>query len=115
MCQFRLLTVICAVGVMEPPSVVFTVTLTVPPVTICPDQELLVLLLVTVLPLESVNFQLPKVAPLGPLAVQVVVPPRVTDEGEQLTVITLSLPLAFRRCIGQRSGVCTTCKSELCV
>lgn len=59
-----------------------------PPVTNTPDHVLLVLVLVTLLLLASVNFQLEKVLPVGPVAVHVVVPPRVTDEGEQLNFAT---------------------------
>jgi hypothetical protein len=67
------------VGLADLPLLV-TVTLTVPPVTITPDHVLLVLVLVTVLLLPSVNFQLENVLPLGPVAVHVAVPPRVTED-----------------------------------
>jgi hypothetical protein len=76
-------------------SVVFpeTVTDAVPPVTIVPAHELLVLALVTVLFLESVNFQPEKVAPVGALVtLQVALLPRVTEE-VQLSFITLSPPV----------------------
>src|SRR5438128_2074578 len=73
-------------GLPLPPGV--TVTLTVPPVTIVPGQELLELLLVTVLLLESVNFQFENPAPVGaPFKLHVVLLPRVTDDGEQLRLM----------------------------
>jgi hypothetical protein len=63
-------------------------------VTTVPDHELFVLLLVTVLLLESVNFQPEKVAPVGALlTLQVALLPRVTEEGLQLSVGTLTPPL----------------------
>lgn len=91
LCQFRLFTVMLAdSGVDLPPAE--TVTETVPLVTIVPDHELAVLVLVTVLLLESVNFQPEKVAPVGALlTLQVTLPARVTDAG-QLSVMTLSAP-----------------------
>jgi hypothetical protein len=87
-CQFRAFTVICAVGVVALPPLV-TVTLTVPPFTMTPDQVLLVLLLVTGELVPSENFQLEKVLLLGPVAVQVTVPPLVTEE-VQVTFATFS-------------------------
>src|SRR5579885_1383631 len=74
-----LLTVICALGVEVDPLAV-TLTLTVPLVTITPDQVLLVLVPVTEFPLPSVNFQLENVAPLPPDAAHVTLPPRVTED-----------------------------------
>ena len=91
-CQLRFVTVTVAdSGVELPPAE--TVTKTVPLVTIVPDHELFVLLLVTVLLLESVNFQPEKVAPVGALlTLQVMLPARVTDDG-QFSFITLAGPL----------------------
>jgi hypothetical protein len=68
-------------------------TLTVPLLTITPDQELVVPEPLTVLLPESLNCQVEKVVPVGALfTLHVAVLPRVTGEGEQLSVITLSLP-----------------------
>jgi len=95
-CQFRFVTAKDAVGVTVLLPEAETVTLTVPPVTTVPDQELTLLLpvIVTVLLLESVNFQLENVAPEGALfTVQVVLLPRVIDDGEQERAATLSLGL----------------------
>jgi hypothetical protein len=91
-CQFRFVTVILADnGVVLPLAEALTDT--VPPVTIAPDHVLLAFPLVTVLFLESVNFQLEKVAPLGAwLTLQVALLPRVTEEG-QLRVMTFIGPL----------------------
>src|SRR5260370_4905104 len=101
-CQLRLVTVTLAdSGVDLPPAE--TVTETVPPVTIVPDHELFVLLLVTVLLLESVNFQPEKVAPVGALpTLQVMLPARATDDG-QLRFITLSPPLGLKSTSGHCS------------
>jgi len=83
-------------------------TLTVPVVTTTPDQELVVPepLTVLLLLLESVNFQLENVAPDGGLfTVQVVLLPRVTDEGEQVSFMTLSSPLGHLRTMGHVLGL----------
>jgi len=87
-------------GVDLPPDV--TATVTVPLVTIVPDHELVVPVPLTVLLPESVNFQPEKVAPVGALlTLQVTLPPRVTDEGEQLSVMTVAPPPLVKRVRGQ--------------
>lgn len=54
------------------------------------------------LALESLNCQLEYCAPVGALlTLQVTVPPRVTDEGEQETLATLAVPWEWRCMMGQ--------------
>jgi hypothetical protein len=81
-----------AVGFVTPDSPGDTATETVPPVTICPDHELLVFVPVTTSPPESVKVQFEKVLLLGPAAVHVVVPPRVKSEGVHVRLATLAVP-----------------------
>jgi hypothetical protein len=89
----RAVTVTGAVRVAGLPPEAETWTLTLPLLTIVPDHELVVCVLVTVLLLESVNFQLENVAPVGaPLTLHVTLLPRVTEEGVQLSFATLSPP-----------------------
>jgi hypothetical protein len=96
----RAVAVTLADTVVELPPATFT--LTVPPVTMAPDQELVVPEPLTMLLLESLNCQLANVAPEEALfTVQVVLLPRVTDDGEQLSVMTLTPPLPPKPCIGQ--------------
>ena len=92
---------IVAVAVAELLPGAETITLTVPVVTIVPDHVLEVWLLVTVLLLESVNFQLEYVAPDGALLMlQVTLLPRVTD-----SMVSLASRFALGNdCHGYRVG-----------
>lgn len=87
-CQFRFVTVMLADNGTEP-----AVALTVPPVTIVPDQVRLPVFVerVTVLLLLSVNFQ-PDTVTLVGVTVHVAVPPRATED-VQLSLVTLSPPV----------------------
>jgi len=80
-------TVTSADGLIVPPSDNLTATLAVPLVTICPDHEALVLLLVTTL--RPVNVQPENVLPAGAPTVQVTLPPRVTTEGVHVRLATV--------------------------
>ena len=97
----RDVTMTDAVGVAGLPPEAETWTLTVPPLTIIPDHELVVCVLVTVLLLESVNFQLENVAPVGaPFTLHVTLPPRATEEGVQLSVATLAGAMGVGQVLG---------------
>jgi len=90
----RLFTVTLVLTGEELPFVT-TFTLTVPLVTIVPDQELPVPVPVTVFPVESLKLQLLKVLPFGALVtLHVVLLPRVTVE--QDIVATLVGPLPWK-------------------
>jgi hypothetical protein len=91
-------TVTLALNVVKPLLAV-TFTLIVPPVTIFPAHEELVVLLVTVLLFESLKLQFENVAPVGALVtLHVVLLPRVADE--QLSFMTLTPPPGLSARIG---------------